>query len=237
LFCESCGYDYTTGALPQQELHAELGLTAKGAPAGSVAPGAPGAMPVAPVAAAAGVATPVDDSITDQPTGSRTPPGSQGSKSADATGPSQPGRATGSARAGDKHQTWVAEVWIDPQWYAFQEATDPLPPQGPARIVVLHESALIGRRSVSRNIHPDIDCGIDPGVSRRQAYLSSADGYWYVTDLESANGTFVGAVTDPLPDEPIAARTPVGPDVRIYVGAWTRIVVRPAIAEDLPVRL
>jgi hypothetical protein len=126
----------------------------------------------------------------------------------------------------------VAEVWIDPQWYAFQESADPLPPQGSPRIVALQDSALIGRRSVSRNINPDIDCEPDAGVSRRQAYLTSSDGHWYVSDLDSANGTFVGTATTSLPDEPITARTRVTPDSRIYVGAWTRIVVRPALDSD-----
>jgi hypothetical protein len=100
-------------------------------------------------------------------------------------------------------------------------------------VVLLKESALIGRRSASRNIHPDIDCEPDVGCSRRQAYLTSADGYWYINDLDSSNGTYVGDATATLPTDPITARTQVGPDQRIYIGAWTRIVVRPAIAEEL----
>jgi hypothetical protein len=97
----------------------------------------------------------------------------------------------------------------------------------------LKESALIGRHSSSRNINPDIDCEPDTGCSRRQAYLTSADGYWYINDLESSNGTFVADATASLPDEPITARTQITPDMRIYVGAWTRIVVRPAIEQEL----
>jgi hypothetical protein len=31
-----------------------------------------------------------------------------------------------------------------------------------------------------------------------------------------------------LPEQPITGPTVVGPDDRLYVGAWTRIVVRPA---------
>jgi hypothetical protein len=127
----------------------------------------------------------------------------------------------------------VAEVWVDPQWYAFQESADPMPPQGPPRIITLRDSALIGRRSVSRNIHPDIDCEPDAGCSRRQAYLTSAGGYWYINDLDSANGTYVAPATAALPTEPITGRTLVGPNQRIYLGAWTRLVVRPAIAAEL----
>jgi hypothetical protein len=37
-----------------------------------------------------------------------------------------------------------------------------------------------------------------------------------------------------LPDNPIpvGAKREIQPDDRIYVGAWTRIVVRPATAEE-----
>ena len=164
LFCETCGYDYTTGALPDEDLHTELGIPKPATP--------------------------------------------------------------------DAGPAWVAEVWTDPQWYAAQESTEPLPPQGPPRIVPLKESALIGRHSESRKIYPDIDCEPDTGCSRRQAYLTSAGGYWYINDLDSANGTFVAPATDPVPATPIAARTQVTPDDRIYVGAWTRIVVRPAIPAE-----
>ena len=97
-------------------------------------------------------------------------------------------------------------------------------------------SALIGRESASRQIHPDIDCSTDPGVSRRHAQLTTDGSRWFVEDLQSANGTFIGAASGPLPDDPI----PVGPktevgDQRIYVGAWTRIVVRRATDEEIAI--
>ena len=199
LFCESCGYDYTTGAMPDQDLHTALGLTS---PEPTVVP---------------------DDHPEVEPDSSPPPD--------DAPVPT-PAPPVISAR----HAPSVAEVWVDPQWYAFQESSDPLPAQGPPRIVVLRDSALIGRRSVSRQIMPDIDCEPDAGVSRRQAYLTSADGHWYVNDLDSANGTFVAPATAALPTEPITARTQVTPGSRIYVGAWTRIVIRPALPIDLPPR-
>ena len=209
LFCESCGYDYTTGALPPKDLRTELGLP----PSPSVK-----ADP-APEAVEEATPTPeVDQGVDEEGTDGVT-------ESED-----EDEHPTGSLT---KQVSWVAEIWVDPQWYAFQESTDPLPPQGPPRIVVLKDSALIGRRSVSRNIFPDIDCELDVGCSRRQAYLTSADGYWYINDLDSANGTYVAPATDSLPDEPIESRTQISSDMRIYVGAWTRIVVRPAIHGEL----
>ena len=87
---------------------------------------------------------------------------------------------------------------------------------------------LIGRRSRSRGVHPDIDLGgppEDPGVSHTHALLVRQPGGWAVVDLESANGTYVN---DPA-TEPIApnAPVPIGPGDRIYVGAWTRLTVTP----------
>jgi hypothetical protein len=54
-----------------------------------------------------------------------------------------------------------------------------------------------------------------------------------VVDLDSANGTFVAPASAGLPERPIQAKVAVGPDDRIYVGAWTRIVVRPAAAGEI----
>lgn len=210
LFCESCGYDYTTGALPEQDLHTALGLGDP--PAGESAQ--PGPQPGTDPGDDSGSTGPADQ--VDQVSQTVTPPGPPGST---------------------RRSPSVAEIWVDPQWYAAQESTDPLPAQTPPRIVVLRDSALIGRASVSRQITPDIDCEPDAGVSRRQAYLTSADGHWYINDLDSANGTFVAPATAPLPTDPITARTEVTPATRVYVGAWTRIVVRPALPADLPVKV
>ncbi len=167
LFCEACGYDFTTGAMPR---------SAGAATAGSLSP-VPPAIPL----------------------------------------------------------EWVAEVWVDPQWYAEQEAEDPCPSPGlPVVVPLTVQSALIGRVSTSRNIHPDIDCATDSAVSRRHAQLTTDGTRWFVEDLQSSNGTFVGPASGPLPDDPI----PVGPKTelhdgdRLYVGAWTRIVVRRATEDE-----
>ncbi len=126
---------------------------------------------------------------------------------------------------------WVAELWIDPQWYGEQSSPDPLPSAGPPEVVPLRNaSLLIGRESKSRGIHPDIDCGADNGVSRRHAQLTTDGTRWWVEDLGSSNGTFVAGAVDPLPKKPIdvGSKHEVGPDARIYVGSWTRLVIRKA---------
>ena len=126
---------------------------------------------------------------------------------------------------------WVAEVWVDPDWYTSQGVTEPLPSVGaPAVVPLADRSVLVGRTSASRNIHPQIDCSADSGVSRRHAQLSTDGQRWWVEDLQSSNGTFVSGTGEPMPATPIVPgqRVELADDDRVYVGAWTRIVVRRA---------
>jgi FHA domain len=177
LFCEACGYDFTTGTMPRTD------TPAPGPRTGAGQTGDPGGDPQA------SIAPPLD---------------------------------------GD---AWVAELWIDPQWYAEQTSPDPLPSAGPPEVIPLrHTSLLVGRESKSRDIHPEVDCGTDNGVSRRHAQLTSDGTRWWVEDLGSSNGTFVAGAVDPLPKTPIEAgvKCEVGPDDRIYLGSWTRLVIRKA---------
>ena len=130
---------------------------------------------------------------------------------------------------------WVAEVWIDPAWYEAQQSPDPMPSPGlPAVVPLRSKSILIGRTSRSRNIHPQIDCESDSGVSRRQTQLTTDGSRWWVEDLDSANGTFVAPATGPVPSDPIPVRVKheLAADDRIYVGAWTRIVIRRATDDE-----
>lgn len=131
---------------------------------------------------------------------------------------------------------WVAEVWVDPDWYAVSGFhDDPCPSAGPPRIVRLGRStAMIGRRSESHHIRPDIDGGTDSSISRRHATLTRDGERWFIEDLQSTNGTFVSAAGAPLPTQPLAAlRIELGDNDRIYVGAWTRIVVRRSIVGEV----
>ena len=129
---------------------------------------------------------------------------------------------------------WVAEVWVDPDWYATQGATQACPSAGPPAVVPLTDrSLLIGRHSTSRNITPAISCSADGGVSRRHAQLTTDGQRWWVEDLQSA--------TAPSPASPVAAlpttaimpgvKRELADDERIYLGAWTRVVIR---CEALP---
>lgn len=207
LFCEACGYDFTTGALPR----------------GAVA--APGEGPTEPAAAESN-SSPVKE------------PGSEsaeGAPHADPAGTPGPVGAAGNVSPAIALE-WVAEVWVDPDWYSGQEAEEPMPSAGlPGVVPLLNRSALIGRVSASRNIVPDVDCTSDTGVSRRHAQLSTDGRRWFVEDLGSSNGTFVGPASGPLPEQPISVgpRTELDGDDRVYVGAWTRIVVRRATDDEI----
>ena len=94
---------------------------------------------------------------------------------------------------------WVAEIWIDPDWYADQQSTDPLPSPGPAgRRPAAAPSILLGRASRSRGITPT-STSSDNGISRRHAQLTTDGTRWWVEDLGSSNGTYVGSSVGPLP--------------------------------------
>jgi hypothetical protein len=84
---------------------------------------------------------------------------------------------------------------------------------------------LVGRRSRSRGINPEIDLTgppEDPGISHAHAlFLPQADG-WAVVDLGSANGTYVN---DPAKPIPVRAPITVRPGDKIYAGAWTVLTV------------
>jgi FHA domain-containing protein/zinc ribbon protein len=169
-----------------------------------------------------GVQSPVPPPIPAPPDGAPASPAS--SATAAPAAPAAP-----SAPAGPDAVSWVAEVWVDPDWYASQGVSDPLPSAGaPAVVPLTDRTLLIGRTSTSRNIHPQIDVSADSGVSRRHAQLTTDGQRWWVEDLQSSNGTYIGGAGEALPTTPITPgqRVELEDDDRIYVGAWTRIVVR-----------
>jgi hypothetical protein len=237
LFCEACGYDYTTGTLPRSDVAGMLGLrrdpvlvdSSVNAPASvpvvSATPSYPGLSSATPA-----VASPLDiDTPSAAPVAPEVEPVAEAPVEATPLDDEQPTRG----RPAPRRESYVAEIWIDPDWYEVQETDEPMPSVALPATVVLGVDNLIGRASASRNIHPEVDCGIDSGVSRRQARLSTDSTRWYVEDLGSANGTFVGPAAGPLPTTAIQGRYELGPDDRIYVGAWTRIVVRKASKDEV----
>ncbi|MFG1908766.1 FHA domain-containing protein [Kribbella sp. NPDC048928] len=154
----------------------------------------------------------------------------------DLSAPPGTGPAPGTPPAPVTMTEWVVERWVDPDWYAVQQSDDPCPSPGlPTVIPLAEKSLLVGRPSRSRGISPEVDCGDDTGVSRRQAQLTTDGQRWWVEDLQSSNGTYVASAAGPLPETPIVPgqRQELNSDDRIYVGAWTRLVVRKATPEEL----
>ncbi|MBF4461492.1 MULTISPECIES: FHA domain-containing protein [unclassified Rathayibacter] len=225
LFCENCGYDFTTGSLPESDPFTESGAVRAPAEVG----GSPSPLPFDPAAPTALV--PEQEAGFDVPVATAPPtPAEPPTEVIPEAAPAAPEQAP-AAPEPEETRPWIAELWIDPEWYAEQRAEDPMPSPGPPTTIVLRErSLLVGRPSVSRGISPQIDCGSDSGVSRRHCQLST-DGYrWWVEDLQSANGTYVAPAGAPLPQTPVAPgrRRELEDGDRIYVGAWTRIVLREA---------
>lgn len=248
LFCEDCGYDFTTGALP---LSLSEGLAAIDTRVPVSAP------PTAPMPATSEPATPEsvrqapatpEPAVPDTTGAPDVPPGFAATPdvpldppvapdvrldppAAPVTGPRPTNQAPSRRAVGD----WVVEVWIDPVWFEAQSSDEACPSPAVPDIVRISGRALVGRYSASRRIIPDVDCGTDSGVSRRHAEFTTDGRRWWVEDLGSSNGTFVGPASGPLPEEPIPAgqRVEIDDDDRIYVGAWTRLVLRRATASEI----
>ena len=205
LFCENCGYDFTTGTTappPPPASALDLGNLA--------APQQPGPPPSPP---------PLD------------PPSQGAPPSAGIPAPSPSGGGL-SAPPVPGDDAWVAEIWVDPDWYAHEQPEDPMPSAGlPGLVTLRQRSLLVGRPSQSRGIRPDVDCGSDPGVSRRHCQLTTDGLRWWVEDLGSSNGTFVATTGDPLPDVPLTqgVRREIEESDRVFIGAWTRLVIRKAL--------
>jgi pSer/pThr/pTyr-binding forkhead associated (FHA) protein len=128
--------------------------------------------------------------------------------------------------------TWTAVVAADRAYYDSVQAADDqegeailFPDRFPERRFRLAGTEVrIGRRSVSRQIEPEIDLTgppKDPGVSRLHAVLTARpDGTWSVTDAGSDNGIRVNG-RDVRPDEAV----PLRHGDRIHLGAWTVITI------------
>ncbi len=129
---------------------------------------------------------------------------------------------------------WALAVSADATYHARMQAiaeagADPIafpvfvPPR---RFTLSGAQVLVGRRSRSRGIEPEVDLSgppADPAVSHAHALLlAQPDGFWAVVDLDSANGTYINDSLEAI--EPNTPRLLDDGD-RIYVGAWTMITL------------
>jgi hypothetical protein len=107
----------------------------------------------------------------------------------------------------------------------IDESQVPFPDEYPERGVPLTGGQLrIGRRSVSREVTPEIDLTgppADPAISRLHAVLvAQPDGSWAVIDPGSENGTSVNGTEVAIGD-----LVPLRAGDVICVGAWTAITI------------
>lgn len=126
---------------------------------------------------------------------------------------------------------WRLTVWADRKYYDFVRATGfadiVFPAYCPERRFELRRGRLlIGRRSASRKIAPDIDLTGPPedtSIGRSHAQLvTQPSGSWAIVDLDSVNGTYLNYGPDPLPPhEPV----PVGNGDVIHLGGWTSLTL------------
>jgi hypothetical protein len=239
LFCENCGYDFTTGTpAPPPPPPSGLDLGDLGAvpqpsrPAPGPAATFPGPAPSGPSSSGvptAGMPMPSAGAPAHGPPAQAAPPSAGATVAA-------PGGGGLSAPPVPGDDAWVAEIWVDPDWYAHERPEDPMPSAGlPGLVTLRQRSLLVGRPSQSRGIRPDVDCGSDPGVSRRHCQLTTDGQRWWVEDLGSSNGTFVAPAGDPLPDTPLTqgVRREIEESDRVFIGAWTRLVIRKALPGEV----
>jgi hypothetical protein len=125
--------------------------------------------------------------------------------------------------------TWEAVVEAEREYYdSGDDHRVPFPSFYPRRVFPLAgPRLLVGRRSESRGIHPEIDLSgapEDPGISRAHAIFErQQDGSYALLDPGSTNGTRLNDEPEPIePHGPV----PLQDGDRVYLGAWTRITVR-----------
>jgi hypothetical protein len=235
-FCDVCGAPIAPAAAPgapsQAVTPASSSLSSLPAPPASApAPGAPAGPPkVCPNCSGANLADALfcEDCGYDFTTGQLPPPPEPTPQVSVVTPLVGPAPSTTGA-------DWMAEVWVDPQWFTSQQAEGTCPAsRAPAVVPILATTALIGRHSGSQRVAPDIDVSADVAVSHRHAQLTLDGDRWSVQDLGSTNGTFVGGSDGTYPTDPLPAdqRHELAPDERVYVGAFSRIVVRKATADE-----
>lgn len=117
---------------------------------------------------------------------------------------------------------WQAVVVVDPALYVDPDPDLKCPTDEPERTFPLDlPENLVGRRSDSRAIRPEVPLN-DPGVSHRHAkLLCDPDGGLALLDVGSTNGTQLnGAAVSS------GVRMPLKDGDQIVLGCWTRLTIR-----------
>jgi hypothetical protein len=119
-------------------------------------------------------------------------------------------------------------VTADRAYYDRNDADDiAFPDHCPERVFTLADAdVLVGRRSESRGIRPQIDLSgapEDTGISHLHLLLRrQPDGSYAVVDPGSTNGSLLNDDATPLPHN---TPTVLKDGDRLYLGAWTKLVI------------
>lgn len=119
----------------------------------------------------------------------------------------------------DSHMKWELHYKVD---LSLRREGDPEPPkdQRDRTFPILFEDNLIGRRSDSKGIHPEIVID-DTGISRKHAIIKKhINGTLHIMDLGSLNGTEVNGQMIPVN---IAVK--LKNSDQIVMGNWSRFTV------------
>jgi hypothetical protein len=126
---------------------------------------------------------------------------------------------------------WAITISVDTDWFAVKGEGIGTPPNRPDRVQDLRHSPLVVGRTRSSGKSPGIVVDDDHGISRRHAELTHdpSSNAWTVTDLGSTNGTYVVPegvdLATSLVQITANTPTPITPTDRVFVGAWTRLVL------------
>ena len=135
--------------------------------------------------------------------------------------PPPPQPATAPASAPPPTRRWELLAQVDA---TLRKPEDPEPGDHSERLFPLGlADHLVGRRSDSADIHPEVVVP-DPGISRRHAQLlRQPDGGIALVDLGSMNGTRLNGA-------PVAPNviTPLAEGDQVTLGCWTRLTLRGA---------
>ena len=135
----------------------------------------------------------------------------------------------------DGRMGWRVTVMADPAYYQYMVNQGMLDPDRivfpaavrPRRVDLTGGRVHIGRASASRGFTPEIDLGGpggDPAISHVHAILiPRPDGTWALLDPGSTNGTTINGTENPVTPN---VEVPLNANDRIYVGAWTVIILQ-----------
>ena len=215
-FCEACGLDFSSGAVPPARQAASItSLSPDQAKPESQSPppvpaqAEPQSQSSSPAAAQA-----------EQPSQSSTPAAAQAEQ------PPQPSPPVAA-------QTWTAVATADRNYFdqvvghgGPDAGTIEFPAYCPERrFRLIGPQMRIGRRSASRGIEPEIDLTgppADTGVSHMHAVLiAEPDGTWALVDPGSANGTQLNGA-----EIATGVKVPLHDGDRISLGGWTVLTIQ-----------